>query len=392
MMEVTAIVPTYNAEPYIEETLNSLMQQTLPLREIIVVDDCSTDQTLAIVQRLSQLDTRIAIERNESNKGVSYSRNKALRRAGTDWVLFMDADDTANPELLREAEARHAALTQQYPSESWILLYPAYQQMDENGLPISGEIRSAQVMPDEIFGYEILRNQIITPSGVLLRREDALAFGGFDETRKYDEDWDLWLKLAKKGGFGYIDQPLVNVRRHPTNTTSQMSKTARAEYEVLSQYSLPILKNAIEARHLPRQTNLVDYVSLLFRLDRWEEGYRELMSLKDEDSRTSSYYFHLGLYHLQSGNLEEAGKAFRSTLKLHSEHGAALNNLGIIEALQGRGVQAQALFEQAVALFPGYIDATHNLAVLAKDNPKQMLSDYRTTGRELRKVLLKYTS
>src|SRR5690606_11996704 len=102
----------------------------------------------------------------------------------------------------------------------------------------------------EILGYLFVRNPIISTSGVLVRREYFLRTGGFDPTLRHSEDWELWLRLAKLGGFAYLDEPLVKIRRHKSNTSGKVRLMLESERKVLRRYDFNIIKEAIMQRDL----------------------------------------------------------------------------------------------------------------------------------------------
>lgn len=97
---VSIIMPSYNAEKYIYAAIESVQNQTYPNWELIIVDDCSKDNTLEIVKGIH--DERIRLYQNETNSGAAVSRNKALREARGEWIAFLDADDLWIPEKLDE--------------------------------------------------------------------------------------------------------------------------------------------------------------------------------------------------------------------------------------------------------------------------------------------------
>ena len=90
---VSIIVPVFNSQRYLKECLDSIIKQTFTDFEIIIIDDCSSDQSYELCSRFRDIDDRIRLFRNQENKGVSYVRNKAIRMAKGDFILFMDADD-----------------------------------------------------------------------------------------------------------------------------------------------------------------------------------------------------------------------------------------------------------------------------------------------------------
>ena len=97
---VTIIMPSYNASKYIQTSINSIQNQTYSNWELIVVDDCSTDNTIEIVKKFN--DSRIRLYVNEKNSGAAISRNKALREAKGKWIAFLDSDDVWLPEKLEK--------------------------------------------------------------------------------------------------------------------------------------------------------------------------------------------------------------------------------------------------------------------------------------------------
>ena len=97
---VSIVMPNYNSEKYIEATINSVLNQTYQNWELILVDDCSTDNSLEIVRSFD--DDRIRILQNEVNSGAAVSRNYALREAQGKWVAFLDSDDLWEPTKLEE--------------------------------------------------------------------------------------------------------------------------------------------------------------------------------------------------------------------------------------------------------------------------------------------------
>jgi hypothetical protein len=100
--KVSVIIPAFNASMTIERCLLSLQAQTYPYWRALVVDDASTDETAAIIARVAASDERIELIRNETRRGVAYSRNRGLAQAATEYATFLDADDTSLPERLEK--------------------------------------------------------------------------------------------------------------------------------------------------------------------------------------------------------------------------------------------------------------------------------------------------
>jgi glycosyltransferase involved in cell wall biosynthesis len=385
---ISAIIPVYNGEAFLDQTVKSLLGQTVPLHEIIIIDDCSTDNTPAIACQLAATNRLIRVITQTVNQGVSVARNIGCQHANSNWVLFMDGDDLAGLGL---AEAQMEALTgfEKRWGEKPVLVYGAYQIINESGVTVSGISRSKQLTPDEILGCELVRNAIISASGALVRKDSFSVAGGFDSTVRYAEDYDLWLRLARLGGFAYVDQPLVKIRRHSRNVSKDLTKMLEGEKTVLKKYSPAFIRQAIVKRNLPPERNLTDFVAVMFKIDQWDEGYRELEKVIATHPNLAPGHFLRGVYFLHSQEWDAAKNAFGQTVALDQNHGAALNNLGALLMIAGEIGQAKELLKRAMTMYPGYLDACSNLDLLENG----ITPDYqsvRFTWRELRPVLLSY--
>lgn len=386
---ISAVVPAYNSALYLKSTVESLLQQTYPLFEIIIVDDRSEDATYSLCMELEKSSGgRVHAYRLARNCGPSLARNIGMELAHGEWVLFMDHDDIAEPQLVELELQRLSELEAGAPGD-WVLVHSAYGQMGENGERLAGVTRWRQVAPEEMLGYLLVRNPILTASGVLLRKEAALRAGAFDPAWRYSQDWDLWLRLAQLGGFGYVDTPLIWIRRHSSNLSRKICNFETDEKAILKRYEISFIEEAIHCRRLPWEVNRADFVSVLYRLDHWEEGFRAIKEVTIKQPGLPAGFFLSGLYYLRNNNWLKARFSFERTLELAPEHGAAMNNLGAILALRGDYEKAKNLFVRAISLFPGYLDATHNLLRL-EEKRSLHLGDVRFTWRELRPVLLTY--
>lgn len=385
---ISAVIPTYNSGRFIKDTISSLLIQTIELTEIIIVDDYSNDSTRSLLNELQQLyPQKLKLHFLPENIGSSEARNIGLRLALEPWVLLMDHDDLAEPDLVASEWQRLLELKTQ--SEHWVLVHSAYQAITETGEKLSGIHSWQQVEPEEILGYELIRNRILSNSGVLLNKEVALKVGGFDPSLTYSQDWDLWLRMAQHGGFGYVDKPLVKIRRHGNNTSRIVKNFIEDELQILQKYDLDFIEKAISKRHLPWELNRTDFVAVLYRMDHWEQGVSLLDDVIVSNPRFSPAYFLKGLYYLHQKNLNSARAAFQQTLRIEPNHGAAINNIAGISIIQGEFEGAKNLLTEALKLYPNFMDASHNLNLL-NNEVKPDFDDIRFTWRELRPVLVSY--
>lgn len=387
LIHISVIIPAYNAVQYLEATLTSLHNQK-HVTEILLIDDCSKDGTLPLMQFFASQDPRIKVLHNETNKGVSYSRNKAINAACGNWLLFLDADDIAHPELTEKLVTKLLSLQADYPEQCWHLVYPSYQQIDQSGALISNVMRGKQLLQSEAFGYEIIRNLIISPSGVLVNKQEVINTGGFPVDRQVSEDWFLWLLLAKKSAFGYVDEPLMMIRRHPANTTDQVSKSRTAEIEVLRSFDIEYIKQAILRRPESEAQSIADIAAILQRLGFWSDASKLLAELADNEQTDDGWFYRaLGAIHCKKWY---TAKTFLlELLRSNPEHASALNNLALVLYINNDKAAAVAALHKALSLNPNYLDAKANLNLL-QSNPTVNAEQFKWSNRILRPVLLHY--
>lgn len=183
---VTVIMPAYNAAPFIEPAIRSVMEQTYTDWQLLVLDDGSTDDTCAIVERLACEDARIRLIRNESNMGVAATRNKGLDLCMGGYAAFLDSDDVWHPDKL----ACQLALAKQ---EQAALVYTSYAIVDANGDPC----KKPYMVPAHIDTEDLLKENVVGCSTVLLSPEVAKTYRF--KTDFYHEDYCLWLDILRDG-------------------------------------------------------------------------------------------------------------------------------------------------------------------------------------------------
>jgi len=215
---VSVVIPAYNAAPFVGAALDSVLAQTEPVGEVLVVDDGSTDETAALVESYGPQVRLI----RQANAGVSAARNRGIREARGDWVAFLDADDTWLPgKVAAQTAALRAA-----PERA--MCYSAFQVVDEalRPLRIEWSDRRGPALEDLL-----LRGNVVGSVCTVMARRDLLAgLGGFDPALSYCADWDLWVRMAARTEFLYLPEPLVTYRQH----AAMMSRgVARLEHDSL---------------------------------------------------------------------------------------------------------------------------------------------------------------
>ena len=222
---ISAIIPTYNRASVILRSLGSVLAQTTPVTEAIVVDDGSTDNTRETLAPYLDWIRYIYQE----NTGVSAARNRGAREARGEWLAFLDSDDEWLP---RKIECQLEAV-QAEPQA--ILVYGGVRVREPDGSE-----REARGIPSSEVVVALRSGTVFMPSVAMVRRDVFLQAGGFDESLSLGEDWDLWLRLKGKGAFLGVAEPLIlayetrdslsnHVERMLANGERLIEKTLRQE-------------------------------------------------------------------------------------------------------------------------------------------------------------------
>lgn len=215
MSFLSVIIPVYNAEKYLEESIMSILNQSFTDFELIIINDLSTDKSLEIIKKLKEFDHRIILINNEINSGPSKSRNKAIAECKGNYIAFMDADDIALPNRFEE----QIKILNENPEiavcGTWFTLF---------GEKIDSQLINHYENHDEL-RVRFLNECYIGAPTVMCRKEV------FDNDLFNDEyiimgDYELWTRLICKFQFYNIQKSLLNYRWHESNI-SHTSKINR---------------------------------------------------------------------------------------------------------------------------------------------------------------------
>ena len=210
-MGVSVIIPTFNSGPLVVEAVRSVLSQTTPVSEVIVVDDGSTDDT---AQRMAEFGEPVRYVR-QANGGVSTARNRGMAEATHDFVAFLDADDVWHPRKI-ETQLRAMARNPEFGLigtnlHDWPGEHPKLPEGEFESPPAPIELKKL-----------IVRNGLVT-STVMARREVLRQVGEFDLELRGPEDHDYWIRAAKCTTVGKIAESLTGYR---SSTPGSLSKNA----------------------------------------------------------------------------------------------------------------------------------------------------------------------
>lgn len=212
---VSIIMPSYNTGKFIEETIESVLSQTYTDWELIIVDDCSTDNTDEVVaQYLS--DTRIRYIKNEKNSGAAVSRNRALKEAKGKWIAFLDSDDLWLPEKLEKQ-------IEFMKSNGYAFSYTRYSEIDESSKPLG-----VTVMGPRKIGKTGMYNYCWPGCLTVMYDFDTVGLVQIEDIKK-NNDYAMWLKACKKAKCYLLDEDLARYRKR-SGSISNHSYTALVKW------------------------------------------------------------------------------------------------------------------------------------------------------------------
>lgn len=220
---VSVIMPCYNVENYVAESIASVQRQSYSHWELLIVDDASTDRTVQIVKDLADQDEKIRFFAKDQHSGIADTRNQCIQMAQGHFLAFLDADDIWHPEKM-ENQVRFML------DKGIGFAYTTYDWIDENGQTLSKSINTIGDLDYKAY----LRNTMIGCSTVMV---DTAVVGKVVVPRfRTSEDAATWLNILKKGFLAYaLDKPLVSYRIRRKSASSNKLKAAYDLWKVYRQ-------------------------------------------------------------------------------------------------------------------------------------------------------------
>ena len=212
---VSVVIPAYNYARFLPDAIASSLAQHYSPLEVIVVDDGSTDETPAVLARIT--DSRLRVIR-QTNSGLSAARNTGIREASHPFVAFLDADDRWAENFLPIAMARFREL----PGDFAIVTGDS-QRMAVDGRLVEKQ-RSLSPNPDTLTARDFILVNRMFPSAVVVRRSILVECGGFDTTLRSSEDRDMWIRMTAHHRAAYIHEVFAHIRRHGENMSKHAAR------------------------------------------------------------------------------------------------------------------------------------------------------------------------
>jgi glycosyltransferase involved in cell wall biosynthesis len=219
MPKISVVIPAYNAELTIKETIESVQKQTFADFELIIINDGSTDGTLEKLQSVD--DSRLKIF-SYQNGGLSVARNRGVVHATGEFIAFLDADDLWAPDKL---ELQLVAL-EQHPEAGVAYSWTYFMNEKENCL-FPG---SRSFYEGNVYKHLLIKNFIANGSNPLIRRAAIESVGGFDPELSHFADWDYWLRIAHNWSFVVIPKYQIYYRQSSRTMSSRVDGIQEAGY------------------------------------------------------------------------------------------------------------------------------------------------------------------
>ncbi len=216
---VAIIVPIYNAEAFLAETLQSILSSTYSNFEVILMDDGSHDNSLQMAQEFAQKDARVKVF-SQTNAGASVARNHAIRLSQSKYILPIDADDLINPDYIAQA----VDVLEKNP-EIKVISCNVEMFGDRNGICNYPK-----------FSLRLLARKNMIPICSMYRKSDWEKSGGYSPLVKGREDWDFWLALFSKGG-NFYRLPIIGVR-YRIHAGSKRKRTQNLKKQLIKTINL----------------------------------------------------------------------------------------------------------------------------------------------------------
>lgn len=282
MPDISIIIPSYNSSPFIKRTITSVLKQSYQNWELLIVDDCSTDNTTQIVENFINNDKRIRLIRmNHNSGGPAAPKNIGIKNASSDYIAFLDHDD----EWLQEKLKKQITLFRKGDDSLAFVGCKAILSQSDGKI----NFHDVAFYRGNIFKNILCNLFILSSTGIIVRKKVFNKIGMFDESLKSADDFDMWLRIAQAGyNFDYVDDHLYKYHIHGSNITqnspsqklaletervlNKFSKELNADKKALYSLSMRFIRtNNLEKAHeylkksllLPKNFNILEFKILL---------------------------------------------------------------------------------------------------------------------------------
>jgi glycosyltransferase involved in cell wall biosynthesis len=219
---VSVVIPCYNSASFLEQALQSVRDQTRSVDEIIVVDDASTDGSAALASK-----AQVKCISLETNAGPGAARNRGIAATSGDLIAFLDADDLWMPTHIEEV----VGLLEQYPKS--VVAFSRIRRFGDEDVIAPPFVPEG---PPSFMFWQLIEENIVAQSSAVARRETLASIGGYNESLRYSEDYDLWLRLARRFPFVCTSDVTAGYRVHPNQASRNVTQMVLGRWRVKSRF------------------------------------------------------------------------------------------------------------------------------------------------------------
>ena len=362
---VSIVIPDFNHAPYIGEAIQSVLDQTYPLHEIVVVDDGSTDDSREVVARFGN---RVRYLWQE-NRGLSAARNTGIRAAQGEYVGLLDADDMYEPEFLSTL----VPILEGRPDAAGV--YCGYRFVNHQNTPLPQH--ETRLIPEGQLFQALVDGNFLVPEAVLVRRRCYESVGPFDETLSACEDLDMWLRISSRYAVVGTTGILTRHRILPNSMSSDPNRQARNRLAVMAKHFGPA--PAHDSQWTPPQRRAYGHAYLASVVDylqahdeaRASDCLREMARIYPDLLTQFNMFFQLGCGDQPKGSVGDF-----ATLEIERR---AQMLIGLLDRLFGDPPMA--------TLLSGYCDAAYANAYRALGALSYGARQFPATRRYLRRAV-----
>lgn len=377
MPMLSVIMPVYNNERYVEQAIESVLDQTYRDFELIVTDDGSTDHSFDIASRL-QRKSKVPFHliRLDRNRGISTARNVAIERSNGQFLVFADSDDIQMPDRLERSVSRIK------DDPKLDMMFFDCEMMDAEGRPLHRNKGYPDDMnADNALLHQLRRNHLWIGLSTIRKTPDIR----LDPDLQTSEDYDLFFRLLLKNyRLAIVREPVLWYRLHQSNNSGDGQVSRQSVIRILNKLDFDDLHNRLQAASNPDAMLALASAALTAELPAKAMEYLVNCDAVSGALETERCFL-LGVCCYKTGDPAGSRQAFERVLQLDPRHATALNNLGVLLAMEHLTREAGDLFQQALTLRPGYMDAQHNLHALGQPAGSTPL---RLTEKPLRANLI----
>lgn len=369
---VSIVMPVYNGAKYIEQAIDSVLKQTYPFIELIVIDDGSTDATPNIIQRYQNIKYV-----RQVNQGPSAARNLGVKLSKGKYIAMMDADDLSKPTRIEEK----IEIMEHNPHIDFI--YCDVDVIDSNNQFLY-RLESEELFNNasDALAYMLYRQFIPNPVTIFSRRE-CFETIQYPEHYIHGEDYYLMIEWTRRFFGAYLPKALYQYRKHDGNLTNAHFDQVKAEINIVKSLGTDQIEEIISRSHFSPIDKAQLLAKILMKIGCYERAEAILSGLTNKGSEV---FFLLGVCQYQRFTNELALKSFESSLEIEPELAEGWNNKGCSLGRLHKLEQAKACFNRAISIRPEYMDAKWNIKVINSLDTKEL----KLTIKPLRKVLTSY--